>query len=207
MSPPRQSNFRGRRALILHRANGDTGRLARQLERLGMIVECAWPDFPAGGEFADVVLFDADNGHPGMWPWAEGEAPVPLIALFGSELPSRLEWALDQGISAHISKPIRSSGVFSALVVAFANFAAAAEAAARLARLEARLAARPLVLHTLVALMTKCGLTEEEAFACLRRAAMNERLTIEDFCARLDEFRLAALTRRLMPVAGQGGRK
>ena len=200
MIHPRVSNFRNRQALILHRPNNDTTRLVRQLERLGMRVQCCWPDFPTGGDYADVILFDADNGYDGLLPWSANAAPMPLIALFGSELPSRLEWALDQGISAHITKPIQSSGVFSALVMAFSNFASDRGISLQIAELETRLDARPAVIRAVVAVMKKTTLDEDAAYACLRSAAMQNRVSIENFCAALDIRRLGQLVQGLSPM-------
>ena len=43
---------------------------------------------------ADFLFFDADLGHDAQFPWAPGAAPMPPIALIGSEAPGRIEWAL-----------------------------------------------------------------------------------------------------------------
>jgi two-component system, response regulator / RNA-binding antiterminator len=207
MNRPRIPNFRNRHALILHRPSNDTSRLARQLERLGMSVECCWPDFPAGGDYADVIFFDADNGYSGLFPWVSGNAPMPLVALFGSELPGRLEWALSQGISAHITKPIQSSGVFSALVVAFSNFEAERDRSFRVEDLKARLDNRPAVIRAVVAVMQKTTLNDDAAYACLRSAAMRNRVSVEDFCSALDERKIAKLVQDLPPFSQRSAGK
>lgn len=193
----RTPNFRGRHALVLHRTGEGIGRLTRQLERLGMTVEWAWPDFPSGGDYADVVFFDADNGFDGQFPWLPGAAPMPLIALMGSELPGRLEWALAQAFSAHVMKPIQSSGVFSALVIAFSSFEAGRAAARRVDDLQSRLDGRPAVIRAVVALMAASGLDDDAAYARIRSAAMARRITVEDFCASLDRAAAAGLAERL----------
>ncbi len=198
MSPFHTPQFRGRKALILHRHGDATRRLTRQLERLGMSVECHWPDFPSGGESTDVIFFDADNGFDGLFPWQPGTAPMPLIALLGSELPSRLEWALAQGTSAHIVKPVQSSGVFSALVIGFANFARSNEVQDTIAGLQGRLASRAAVVRAVVRLTQASKVDEDTAFACIRSAAMDKRITVEDYCERLDKTRLAELVHRLL---------
>lgn len=196
MSSFRTPNFRDRRALVLHRVGDVTNALSRQLERLGMNVEVCWPEFPVGGEYADILFFDADNGFDGLFPWPTGAAPMPLIALLGSELPGRLEWALGQRFSAHVVKPIQSSGVFSALVIASSNFAATTELLARIEDLSVRLSARPAVVHVVVELMRSAAMGEDEAFGCIRSAAMKRRITVEAFCAGLDGSDIAELVRR-----------
>ena len=193
MTGYRTPNFRGRHALILHRAGDGTGKLGRQLERLGMRAEVCWPEFPAGGEYADVIFFDADNGFDGQFPWTPGDAPMPLIALLGSELPGRIEWAMSQAFSAHVVKPIQSSGVFSALVIAFANFEAARETRRRMDDLYSRLDGRPGVIRAVVALMQFSGLDDGAAYARIRSAAMARRITVENFCSSLDERMIGEL--------------
>lgn len=182
----RTPNFRDRHAIILHKPGDSIDRLVRQLERLGMKTGVHWPDFPADGSYADVIFFDADNAFDELFPWAPGAAPMPLVALLGSELPGRLEWAMRQGVSSHVVKPVQSSGVFSALVIAFANFEAARETQRLIDALTARLDGRPAVIRAVVALMAACGIDDTAAYARIRSAAMARRVTVEDFCATLD---------------------
>ena len=44
---------------------------------------------------------------------------VPIIALIGTETPSRLKWLLDLRPASFLVKPLRSAGLYTALVVAF----------------------------------------------------------------------------------------
>ena len=186
MTSFRTPNFRDRQAIILHKPSDSIDRLVRQLERLGMKVEIHWPDFPADGRYADVIFFDADDAFDELFPWAPGAAPMPLIALMGSELPGRIEWAMRQRFSSHVVKPVHSSGVFSALVIAFANFEAANETQREIDTLNARLDGRSAVIRAVVALMASCGIDDTAAYARLRSAAMARRITVEEFCAALD---------------------
>jgi len=186
-------NFRGRRALIMHLPGEGTARLVRQLERLGMAGEVCWPDFPDDGEYADVIFFDADSGFDGLFPWANGEAPMPLIALLGSELPGRIEWAINQAFSAHVIKPIQSNGVFSALVIAFSNFETKLKNHQKLSELHSRLEGRPAVVRAVISVMKLTGLDDEEAYGRIRSAAMARRTTIEDFCSSLDTGQIEKL--------------
>ena len=93
-------NFRGMRALVLHRADGNCVALSDQLRRLAIDVRALWPPDERAGFQVDVVFFDVDLGFDGMFPWRGGEAPMPLVAIVGSETPGRLEWAIDQAPAA-----------------------------------------------------------------------------------------------------------
>ena len=64
------------------------------LSAIGLDARSCWPELPAEALAADFVFFDADLGFDEQLPWEPGEAPMPLIALIGSEAPGRIEWAL-----------------------------------------------------------------------------------------------------------------
>jgi len=195
MKSIRIPNFRGWRILILHQMDDNIARLSRQLERLGIDVSVNWPVLETPVADAQMVFFDGDKTYEGIFPWPAGEAPVPLVALMGSEAPGRLEWVLQQGISAHMLKPIQSSGIFSTLFLAQSNFEMRRQMQHSIDLLSDRVSKRPFVLHATVEMMKRCNLEEEAAFSVLRSAAMNRQKTIEEFCASLDDDAITHLVR------------
>jgi len=174
-------NFRGWRAVIVHRQSENVERLVRQLSRLGMDCEQVWPKLSQLSD-ADVVFFDGDNGFDGLFPWPEGHAPVPMVALLGSEAPGRLEWALRQGVSAHLLKPIGSGGVFSTLVIAVANFTQQQMLAHEIAELKTKARLRPKVVRAILSVMQSQSLDEDAAYAFIRSEAMQRRQSVEALC-------------------------
>ena len=178
-------NFSHRRAVLLHRPDSNTDKLVRQLKLLGLIVEMIWEPLP-GGDAPDIVLVDADQGWDGLLPWKSAEeAPCPVVALLGTEAPSRIAWALEQGAGAILAKPINPSAVFPALVMAHARHEERIALRERMAHLEERLKLRPVVHAAVKLLMQKRGLSEEDAYAALRSAAMQQRQTVEAIAAAL----------------------
>ncbi len=111
-------NFVSWRAVILHRMDDGIERLVRQLERIGVTAFTQWQPLDMAKIQCDVVFVDADQGWDGLLPWQPGNAPVPLIALLGSEAPGRIAWAMAQGAGALVAKPIVASSVYPALVMA-----------------------------------------------------------------------------------------
>ena len=174
----------GARALMLHRPHATVQALHRQLAAIGLQVSEAWPDPDADMLAADFVFFDADLCHDGQFPWKAGAAPMPLIALIGSEAPGRIEWVLSIGADAQILKPVASNGVYSALLIARAAFEARARQGAEIAHLRNRLAGRQDLLKATLLLVT-AGRTEVEAYDHLRQMAMKDRCTIEAAAARV----------------------
>lgn len=173
-------NFRGWHAIILHRSHPDVDRLTRQMERLGMEVTDVWPRLEPAHRRADIVLFDADMGHEEQFPWSVSDLPMPMIALMGSEAPGRVEWAIQRGAGAHLNKPIESTGLFGALVVATRSFQTHWEAADKIKDLQARLVRRPVVIRAVMRLMAMQNCDSDAAYQTLRAIAMAERLSIED---------------------------
>jgi AmiR/NasT family two-component response regulator len=177
-------SFLGQRAVILHRPGDTTDRLVRQCVLLGLRAEARWRPL-RGVEDVDIVLVDADEGWDGLVPWTPAEKPAPLVALLASEAPGRIAWALDQGADALIAKPVSASAVYPALVMATRRHAEARRLNERIARLEERVRLRPLVHAAVRALMVADGCDENEAYARLRREAMQTRLTFEQTAASL----------------------
>jgi AmiR/NasT family two-component response regulator len=173
-------NFSSWSAIVLHRPHATADGVLRQLERIGIAARSVWPALAPDEAAADVVFFDVDMGHDGQFPWPAGRAPMPLIALVGSEAPGRLEWAIAQGADSYLMKPVGSAGVYSALIVARHAFAARASLLAEVGELRDRLSRRPNVARALVAIMNRENIDDAAAFRRLREIAMETRRTIED---------------------------
>jgi AmiR/NasT family two-component response regulator len=176
---------RGRRALLLMRDERDIAMLRRQLGRLGMTVLEADPGEMAAPEApVDVVVLDADSipikGGP-----ATRTIPAPIVALIGTETPSRLKWLLDLQPASFLVKPLRSSGIYTALVVAFDTAQRRSDEAARIERLEDRIRSRRVVFAAVLQLMRSHAICEEDAFALIRQTAMRHRTTIEQLSAEI----------------------
>ena len=143
-----------------------------------------WPELPAEALAADFVFFDVDLGFDEQFPWKPGEAPMPLVALIGSEAPGRIEWALSHKADAQLLKPVGNAGVYSALLIARQSFEArrrpgrrdrgAAPARRRAADHRAR--GRGAVAQ---------GADDGRAYAQLRSLAMSWQISIEEAARRI----------------------
>ncbi|NKN35841.1 ANTAR domain-containing protein [Agrobacterium sp. a22-2] len=167
-------------AVILHREHPSVDALKRQLELLHIRVSVVWPQIDGADASCDVVFFDADMGHDGQFPWPRGFAPMPMIALIGSEAPGRVEWALAQGSNAHLLKPIGSTGAYSALLIASHAYQVTRSQADDIRVLEDRLRQRPIVVRAILKLLQQERLDEAGAWKRLRKIAMDWGMTIEE---------------------------
>ena len=184
MTRPSPFSVRGRHALMIMRDERDVSILRRQLGRLGMSVTGTDPEalvVPSTG--IDVIVLDADS-----IPIKSDSAPqlktsVPVIALIGTETPSRLKWLLDLQPASFLIKPLRSAGLYTALVVAFDCAQRRSDEAAHVEKLEDRIRARRVVFGAVLQLMRSHGLCEDDAFTLIRQTAMRHRTTVEQLSA------------------------
>ncbi|KQT47372.1 transcriptional antiterminator [Aureimonas sp. Leaf454] len=181
-------NLGGAKAVILHRPHAGIEGLARQLAAIGLDVDQAWPDLPASAAGADFLFFDVDLGFDEQFPWRPGEAPMPLVALIGSEAPGRIEWALSQKADVQIVKPVGNAGVYSALLIARRAFDERRRLAAEIASLKDRVAERQTIVRAVVAL-SSAATGEDQAYGQLRTLATTWQVTMEEAARRVVELK------------------
>lgn len=180
----RIQNLGDAHAVILHRPHANVQALSRQLAAIGLRVETCWPDLGPEALAADFVFFDADMAHDAQFPWLAMQAPMPMVALIGSEAPGRIEWTLQFGAHAQMLKPVGDNGAYSALLLARAAYDAQSALRAEVADLRRRLDERRTVVRAVLRLMAN-GKPEAEAYGQLRQMAMAWRISIEDAALRV----------------------
>ena len=186
MTKPSPFAVRGRRALMIMKDERDIALLRRQFDRLGMSVIEAEPaqlQLPPDG--VDVIVLDADSIPIKSDCALSGKINSPIIALIGTETPSRLKWLLDLQPASFLVKPLRSAGLYTALVVAFDCAQRRLEEASHLERLEDRIRSRRIVVAAVLQLIRAHALSEEDAFTLIRQTAMRYRTTIEQLSAEI----------------------
>jgi AmiR/NasT family two-component response regulator len=181
----RQSrSFRGLHALIEHPPGRDRTVLSTQLEFLGLRVtvhDSAAPSYDS----VDILFFDADSEQAAESDEARHDAGLPVVALIGSETPSRLQAMLARQPSAYLMKPIRPTGIYASLAIATHQYATLQAMRRKLAAAEERLRSRRLLLAATLQIMNQAQVGEAEAFRILRRAAMSNRQTVESVSAQI----------------------
>ena len=186
MTRPSPFSVRGRRALIVMRDEREISIVRRQLSRLGMTISEHDPaEPPPPNQAVDVILMDADSisiksDHATLW-----KGDVPIIALIGTETPSRLKWLLDLRPASFLIKPLRSAGLYTALVVAFDSAQRRVDEAAHIEKLEDRIRSRRVVFAAVLQIMRCHGMSETDAFSLIRQTAMRHRTTIEVLSAEI----------------------
>jgi two-component system, response regulator / RNA-binding antiterminator len=179
------TNFRGRRALLLLPIGRDCDTLGSVLERLGMHLSVLTPDHWSG-EIAtgfDLIFIDGDEGGDLLWS-SEERPDVTVVALIGSEAPSRLARLIQHSCDSHIVKPVRSSGVYPALLLASHAREEKRRTLREIETYRLRIAGRRQVMQAVLVMMGEDGLDENTAYEVLRQASMNERTSIDEIARR-----------------------
>lgn len=186
-APISTPSFENWNALILHRPHVIVESIIRQLMQIGIGAKTCWPELPADMDPAryDIIFFDADMGHDAQFPWLPGAAPMPAIALIGSEAPGRVAWAIRQGADAHLLKPVGSGGIYSAVLIARQAFDKRTALGTEVEGLKGSLSKRESLAEATAYLMHTQNISAEEAFRQLRRMAMSERKSIEVIAVQL----------------------
>src|SRR3954466_6279854 len=185
MTRPSPFSVRGRRVLMVMRDEREIPIVRRQFSRLGMTISEHDPAEPPPIQPSDVILLDADSipiksDHATLW-----KVSVPIIALIGTETPSRLKWLLDLRPASFLIKPLRSAGLYTALVVAFDSAQRRVDDAAHIEKLEDRIRSRRFVFAAVLQIMRSHDMSETDAFALIRQTAMRHRTTIEVLSAEI----------------------
>jgi two-component system, response regulator / RNA-binding antiterminator len=183
-------NFRSMRVAVLHAPDRNRQVIVETLTRLGLattVIDPQTEPVDAGGiiQSAEIMFFDADSPDCSFALGAGGEMHIPTVAVLGLETPSRLERTLHLQPSALVHKPVRATGIYTAIFFAANQHRRHQELRVRLADMEARHGSRRFVIKAVVALIEQYGIDEEQAYKILRRESMQRRLTVEEYAARL----------------------
>jgi AmiR/NasT family two-component response regulator len=166
--------------------------LAETLTELGLVVVGAVGNGQLAVDAArallpDVVLMDVSMPiRDGISAAQEiigiGIAPVVLLSAFSQN--DLVTSAAEAGTFGYLVKPFTGVEVRAALVLAHARWHQLVGLNRELTRLRTRNAASGVVDRA-KAVLQESGMSEEEAFAVLRKSAMDRRLTIAEAAAKI----------------------
>jgi AmiR/NasT family two-component response regulator len=181
-------NFHRFRGLLLAGPDFSSDTLERSLKRLGVsFARVEQIEGAALDPDRDIVFLDADQPvNPA--PLLCKDLPIaaaPLIGIVGVEAPSRLRLLAEAGATAFLRKPIASASVYSALFLGVNNHHRLRRAETRIALIERKRRGRRFLIKAIVALMQSRALSDDDAYAMLRRECMRRRMDLEEFCESL----------------------
>jgi two-component system, response regulator PdtaR len=116
---------------------------------------------------------------------AEGAGAVLILTAFSDR--ELVERAAEAGSIGYLVKPFEPAQLLAAVQVALARAGEHRDLKESVEDLEAKLAARKVIERAKGKLMEQFGLTEEQAFVRMRRAAMDRQLPLAEIARRVLE--------------------
>ncbi|GBD47996.1 ANTAR domain-containing response regulator [Methylopila sp. Yamaguchi] len=178
-------DLRNVRVVVYHPKDRERDELVDQIRRIGCNVEAVWPPRDAIPADADIVfmLFRQDGfTHVLLKALAERDARVTLVAIVEFESPAVIEAIARAGAAAIVTKPIRAFGLLTSIVIAHTISLKEKILLDRVRKLEARLEGFRKLEKAKQILMSRKGLSEQEAYETIRARAMTARITMDIVC-------------------------
>ncbi|SEK63619.1 Two-component response regulator, AmiR/NasT family, consists of REC and RNA-binding antiterminator (ANTAR) domains [Roseateles sp. YR242] len=171
---------------VVYPAGEDREVIVRQLERIGCRIRVIWPmpaEAPAG---ADVILFRVSEELEGT-PWTSATISATLIALSDYESPTTLKVLLDTQAHGVITKPFRSFGILSTLVLARSSHSFHKRQQGKIEKLESTIKLRRQLEKAIRTLVEHRQMTEPQAYEHMRMRATSLRITVAEVATMLIE--------------------
>jgi len=136
----------------------------------------------------DMVIVDAESDARDVLEhvvMATRDAPRPIVLFTEDQDRSSMEAAMAAGVSAYIVAGLSSERVKPVLEVALARFKADQKLRNELSDTRLKLAERKTVERAKGLLMARHDISEEEAYARLRRMAMDKNVRLSELAQRI----------------------
>ncbi|MCX4151312.1 MULTISPECIES: ANTAR domain-containing response regulator [Paraburkholderia] len=173
-------DLRTLRVLVIHPPGEDRIVLEEQLRRIGCPVRVLWP-FPSQlPTDVDAIFFLVGPETRSAGNWCAADTEATLIALSDYENPTALKMLVDTQAHGVITKPYRSTGILSTLVLARASSGYQQRLHSKVAKLEEAIKARRHIEKAIRILMEAHQLSESEAYEHIRSRATSLRVTVSE---------------------------
>jgi AmiR/NasT family two-component response regulator len=183
MSKSALRDLRDLRVQVIHPPDEEGKSLVEHLKRIGCTVEAVWPIPDSPAAHADILMlaidFHAREEIRNLLRGQNDEGPT-IIAIVNYENPSTLQLVLESGALAVTEKPIRPFGLLTTVILARTLWINRRERARKVRKLEAKLSGIQKIQRAKAILMQSQNLTEDEAYATLRKQAMSKRIAMEE---------------------------
>lgn len=178
-------DLRHLRVAVIHPPGEDRDILQGQLKRIGCQVRWIWPFCQARPSDTDVIFFLVDREQSPSADWCQTETEAVLIALIDYENPTALGALLATNASAVITKPFRSFGILSTLVLARSSNDYKKRLNSKVKRLEETLRSRREIEKAVHILAERKAVSTSEAYETIRRQATAQRIPVAQVATEL----------------------
>ena len=170
--------FKDLSVAVVCEPDSETDFLARELLRTRASVTRIWPLPQRLPEDYDALFCDLGRSLIDALPWDPGEATSALVAVLPPSESCDAKLLCDCSPDAVLHRPFTANAVVTSLVLARNQFLYFRRLQMRIARMDETLRAARDIERAKQILMQTRSMSEEQAYDCLRRNAMDRRLTI-----------------------------
>jgi len=172
---------------VVYPPGEDPDVLLDQLKRIGCRLKVIWPfpvDPPSG---CDVIFFQVSQELQGSMSWSASAVEATLVALSDYENPTTLKLLLDTSAHGVITRPFRSSGVLSTLVLARSSRGYQERLQSKVNKLEDTIRSRRQIEKAVRLLTETQNLSESKAYEHMRSRATALRVTVAEVATMVVE--------------------
>ena len=170
---------------VVYPPGEDRDLLVEQLKRIGCRIHLHWPfpECPPSG--ADVVFFQVSQCGRNSAAWTASEVEATLIALSEYETPTTLKQLLKTNAHGVLTRPFRSAGILSTLVLARSARMFQLRQQNKIDKLESTIKSRRVIEKAIRVLMDHQRLDEREAYEHMRGRATRLRVSVAEVAAMI----------------------
>jgi AmiR/NasT family two-component response regulator len=171
---------------VIYPPGEDLDVVVQQLQRIGCRLRVIWPFPAAPPKDADVICFRVSQELEGGG-WTSADVDAALVALSDYESPTTLKLLLDTHAHGVITKPFRSSGILSTLVLARSAQGFQGRLQSKIDKLEATIKSRRQIEKAIRVLVEQERMTETKAYEHMRSRATSLRVAVAEVASMVIE--------------------
>jgi len=172
---------------VVYPPGEDRDVVVQQLQRIGCRLKIVWPFPTEPPSEADVIFFYVSQDLEGKGLWTASGVNAALVALSDYESPTTLKLLLDTHAHGVITKPFRSTGILSTLVLARSSQCFQERLQGKIDKLEMTMKARRQIEKAIRTLVDHQRMTEAQAYEHMRSRATSLRVTVAEVATMLIE--------------------
>lgn len=169
--------------ILIYPPGEDRDIVAQQLQRIGCRLKIIWPLPSIPPTDSDVIFFQVAQELEGVSAWNASVVDAALVALSDYESPTTLKLLLDTKAHGVITKPFRSSGILSTLVLARSSHGFQQRLQGKVEKLESTIKSRRQIEKAVRILIEAHHLSETQAYEHMRSRATSLRVTVGEIAA------------------------
>lgn len=172
---------------VVYPPGEDRDVLVEQLKRIGCRIHLHWPFPDAAPAGVDVIFFQVSQCVQNSSAWSASEVEATLIALSEYETPTTLKLLLKTNAHGVLTRPFRSAGILSTLVLARSAKQFQSRQQVKIDKLENTIKARRVIEKAIRVLMDHQRLDERAAYEHMRTRATGLRVSVAEVAAMIIE--------------------